>query len=481
MFIDHGYIYTLLEESKSAKPNEVIEVIDKAREGQKLSHRDVAILLQCKDNELLKYMAKVAGEIKENIYGKRVVTFAPLYISDYCINNCTYCEYRRDNKFKRKKLTLEEIRKETKKLSDLGHKRLALQCGEDYVNCSLEYILQSLDTICNSDFQKGKINKVSVNISASNCSQYDKLKEKNIGTYVLFQETYHKDTFKKVHPSSIKGNYEYHLNAFHRAANVGIKNLGGGILFGLYDYKFEIIALMMHEESLEKDFGFGFTNISMQRLKKSKRISLDDYSNLINDEDFKKAISIVRLGIPHVDIILSTQEDRRLRSDLLGCGVSQINESFYRDDISIEQDESYLGIYDDFSLEEVCEGKESKNIKNVLSDTSIEGLTHIELVKELLKEGYIPTECTACYSNCNEENSVFIDLNDKKEICNFNALICLMEYVLDYGDIELYEIANEVIEKEIIEIGNEEVRNILIEKIEQVKEGQRNITFFSIS
>lgn len=268
MFIDHDYITGLLEEAKETSKEEILEILAKAGAAKGLTHLEIAKLLQVEDEELLRKMFKAAGEIKRKIYGNRIVVFAPLYISDYCVNNCTYCGYKRDNKFRRRRLTNEEIREEVKLLEKMGHKRIALEAGEDPLHCDIDYVLEAIHTIYNTENERGNIRRINVNIAATTVENYRKLKAKNIGTYILFQETYHEPTYRKVHPQSIKGDYEYHLTAFERAMEAGIDDVGGGVLFGLSDYKFEVLALMLHNDHLEEKFGVGFHTVSVPRLKK---------------------------------------------------------------------------------------------------------------------------------------------------------------------------------------------------------------------
>ena len=270
MFIDHDYIEKILDESRLVSKEDVQVVINKAKNKEGLNHKDVAILLQLEDKDQLDSIYKIAGEIKESIYGKRIVMFAPLYVSNHCINNCLYCGYRRDNKFERRKLTQEEIKNEVKILESMGHKRLALEVGEDPVNVPIDYILECIDTIYKTQNDNGEIRRINVNIAATTVENYRKLKNANIGTYILFQETYHKPTYEKMHPKSIKGDYNYHLTSFDRAMEAGIDDVGAGVLFGLADPKFEVLALMLHNEHLEEKFNVGFHTISVPRLKKAE-------------------------------------------------------------------------------------------------------------------------------------------------------------------------------------------------------------------
>ena len=270
-------------------------------------------------------MYKIAGEIKESIYGKRIVMFAPLYVSDYCVNNCVYCGYKNCNTFKRRRLTQEEVAQEVKILEKMGHKRLALELGEDPVNAPIEYVLECLDTIYKTQNRNGEIRRVNVNIAATTVENYKKLKKANIGTYILFQETYNKPSYEAMHPKSLKGDYNYHLTAFDRAMEAGVDDVGAGVLFGLADPKFEVLGLMMHNEHLEKKFGVGFHTISMPRIKPAEGMTLENFPNLLTDEMFKKLVAIIRIAVPFTGLIMSTRETAEIRREVLKYGVSQVS------------------------------------------------------------------------------------------------------------------------------------------------------------
>ena len=274
-FTNHEEIYSLLNNSKNVKKEDVKNVLEKAKRKEKITPEDIATLLSISDEEQLQDLFTLAGQIKKDIYGDRIVVFAPLYVSDYCVNNCTYCGYRRDNEFSRRKLTRDEIQEEVKLLEKMGHKRLALEVGEDPVNCSIDYVVDAIDAIYSTKTESGAIRRINVNIAATTEENYKKLIEANIGTYILFQETYHKPTYEKVHPNSLKSSYEYHLNAFSRAMKAGIEDVGAGVLFGLADWKFEVLAMMMHNDYLEKEFGVGFQTISVPRMKKIRCIFIN--------------------------------------------------------------------------------------------------------------------------------------------------------------------------------------------------------------
>ena len=309
MFINHDYIYNILDETKNPTNEEIREVLEKAKKREGLSYKEIAILLQANDEKDLEEIYALAGEIKKDIYGKRIVVFAPLYVSDYCVNNCTYCGYKRDNKFERRRLTMEEVAEEVRILEKMGHKRLALELGEDPVNADIDFTLDCIRTIYNTQNANGEIRRVNVNIAATTVENYKKLKEIGIGTYILFQETYHKKTYEKVHPKSLKSDYEYHLTSFDRAMEAGIDDVGAGVLFGLYDPRFEVLALMMHNNHLEEKFGVGFHTVSVPRLQEATGVTLETYPHLLDDLMFKKVVAILRIALPFTGLILSTRRD----------------------------------------------------------------------------------------------------------------------------------------------------------------------------
>ncbi len=456
MFINHKYIGNLLEEAKSASKEQIQEVLEKAKKTKGLSHKDIAILLQIEDEEQLNEMYQIAGEIKKAIYGNRIVMFAPLYVSDYCVNNCTYCGYKRDNKFPRRRLTREEIQEEVKYLEKMGHKRLALEAGEDPVNCPIEYILEAIDAIYETENENGNIRRINVNIAATTVENYKKLKERNIGTYILFQETYHKPTYDGVHPKSIKGDYEYHLTAFDRAMEGGIDDVGAGVLFGLADPKFEVLALMLHNGHLEEKFGVGFHTISVPRIKKAEGMSLEEFPHLIDDNMFKKIVAIIRIAVPFTGIILSTRETAEMRQEVIKYGVSQVSAGSSVD----------VGGYKDRE-----QGKHANQFE--LSDER----SPMEVLKDLLDKGYIPSYCTACYRQ-GRTGDRFMQLAKSGQIqnvCGPNALMTLMEYILDYGDDELYEKAEKVIYQEADKIKREDIKELLLKNLKKIKNGERDL------
>ena len=455
MFINKDYIERLLDESKNATKEQIQEVLEKAKRKEGLKHRDIALLLQIEDKDQIEEMYEIAGQIKKDIYGKRIVMFAPLYVSDYCVNNCVYCGYKRDNKFNRRRLTMDEVAQEVKILEQMGHKRLALELGEDPVNAPIDYVLECLDTIYKTQNNNGEIRRVNVNIAATTVENYKLLKEKGIGTYILFQETYHKPTYDKMHPKSLKGDYNYHLTAFDRAMEAGIDDVGAGVLFGLADPRFEVLGLMMHNAHLEEKFGVGFHTISVPRLQPANGVSLENYPHLLDDKMFKKIVAILRIAVPFTGLILSTRETPEMRKELLKYGVSQISAG------------SSTGVG---GYKEREEGKEVKQFK------TNDERSPIEILKELLSDGYIPSYCTACYRK-GRTGDRFMSLaksGNIKYVCEPNALMTLLEFTLDYGDEELYKKSLEIIDKEVENIEREDIKSLTKESMEKMKKGQRD-------
>lgn len=456
MFINHDYINKVLEETKSASNEEITRVIEKAKKRNGLSYEDIAILLQAEDEEQLKEMYKLAGEIKESIYGKRIVVFAPLYVSDYCVNNCVYCGYQRCNTFTRRKLNQAEVAEEVKILEKMGHKRLALELGEDPVNAPIEYVIECLKTIYKTQNNNGEIRRVNVNIAATKVEEYKMLKEAGIGTYILFQESYHKPSYDIMHPQSLKSNYEYHLTAFDRAMEAGIDDVGAGVLFGLADPKFEVLALMMHNKHLEDMFGVGFHTISVPRLKPAEGVTLEKFPHLVSDDMFKKIVAVLRIAVPFTGLILSTRETADMRREVLKYGVSQVSAG----------SSTGVGGY-----------KERENGNDVSQFKTSDERSPMEILKELLEDGYIPSYCTACYrkGRTGERFMSLAKAGTIQYVCEPNALMTLMEFALDYGDEELYKKAHETINRETENIKREDIKELLKSNLEKLKNGERDL------
>ena len=456
MFINHELIESLLKEAKNSTAEDIDIVLNKAHNRQKLNHRDIATLLEIENKDQIDKLYKIAGEIKNEIYGNRVVLFAPLYISNYCVNDCAYCGFSRSNKFSRKKLNMDEIKEEVKILEKMGHKRLALEAGEDPINCDINFILDALDAIYSTYNENGNIRRVNVNIAATTVENYRLLKEKGIGTYILFQETYHEPTFKKMHGKSIKNDYEYHLTAFDRAMEAGVDDVAAGVLFGLADPKFEVLGLMMHNEHLEEKYGVGFHTISFPRLKKAEGMSLEDFPNIVDDEMFKKIVAITRLAVPYTGIIMSTREEASMRDELLKYGVSQVSVG------SLTGVGGYKA-YEDGDVIDQFEVGDHRDAN--------------ELLKNLISSGYIPSYCTACYRK-GRTGDRFMSLAKTGQIhnvCTPNALTTLMEFLIDYGDEELKEIGEKFIKEQIQNIERDDIKNIVTNNLVALKEGKRDL------
>ncbi len=453
--INKTYIESVLKTAENPTTNEINNIIKKASRRQKLSHVEIAQLLNATDENQVSDIYQVAGKIKDEIYGKRVVIFAPLYISNFCVNNCKYCGYRRDNKFPRKKLTQLEIAAQAKNLEKLGHKRLALEVGEHPLETPIDYVVDSIKTI----YESSSIRRINVNIAATTVEEYKKLKDVGIGTYILFQETYDLEAYNNQHDISIKGDYDYHLHAFDRAFEAGIDDVGAGVLFGLANWKFEVLALIIHNEYLEEKYGVGFHTISVPRLKKAEGMSLEDYPEMIDDEQFNRLVTVLRLAVPYVGLILSTRESKETRELLIKHGVSQISAGSKTD----------VGGYHD----ETEEAKEHDQFE--LSDER----SVMEVNKDLIDKGFIPSYCTACYRK-GRTGDRFMQLAKNGTIgliCEPNALLTLTEYIMDYGDEAMVKSGMKYINKHAKTIKNDKIKDTLKENIKRIIAGERDLFF----
>lgn len=454
MFIHKEYIEGLLGQAKKTPDQEIDAILDKAAAFQGLTHGEVAALLMTESKEHIQRIFEVAGKIKEHIYGNRIVMFAPLYVSDYCINRCKYCGYQHDNQFNRHRLTMDEIREEVKILEKMGHKRLALEAGEDPVNCSIDYILDCIRTIYEMKLDNGEIRRVNVNIAATTAENYRKLKEIGIGTYILFQETYHQPTYEDIHLSGPKKNYAYHLTAFDRAMEGGIDDVGGGVLFGLYDPYFEVLGLMLHNEHLEEKFGVGFHTISVPRICQAEGADLSVFKHMVDDETFKKLVAVIRLAVPFTGMIVSTRESAKMRKELIKIGISQVSAGS-----AVE-----VGGYT---------ARENKGAQFRVADDR----SAMDILGWLMDEGLVPSFCTACYRK-GRTGDRFMSLaksGNIKNVCHPNALMTLCEYMLDYGDDGFKARAEKVIQQEIPKIENEKIRHLVADHIGRLKNGERDL------
>ena len=456
MKIDRDYVLSLIDGAKNTTDEEIDRILEKAKEKKGLEHSEIAALLEIKREDQAQRLFEIAGQIKRDVYGNRVVLFAPLYISDYCVNNCVYCGYKCKNKFTRRRLTMDEIRREVEILEKMGHKRLALEAGEDPVNCPIDYVLESIKTIYDTYEKNGVIRRINVNIAATTVENYRKLKEAQIGTYILFQESYDEDIYRKMHPNCIKGDYDYHTTAFDRAMEGGIDDVGAGVLFGLADPKFEVLSLMLHNQHLEKKFGVGFHTISVPRLRPAEGVNLETFPNLVDDEMFKKIVAIIRLAVPYTGMILSTREDEEMRKLLLEYGISQVSAG------------SVTGVG---GYEEASRGL------NVDQFEKADERTPMEVINDLIDNNYIPSYCTACYRT-GRTGEKFMAIAKSEKIhymCKPNALTTLMEYAVDYGDEEFLEKAEKFVRDQADSIDREDIKQFTIDNIQKLKDGQRDL------
>lgn len=461
-FICHEEILDTLsyaEENKNNLPL-IDSILTKAKERKGLSHREASVLLACENEEKIKEMYALAQQFKKDFYGNRIVMFAPLYLSNYCVNGCVYCPYHMKNKhIARKKLTQEDVRREVIALQDMGHKRLAIEAGEDPVNNPIEYILECIKTIYSVKHKNGSIRRVNVNIAATTIENYRKLKEAGIGTYILFQETYHKESYEKLHPTGPKHDYDYHTEAMDRAMEGGIDDVGLGVLFGLELYKYEFAGLLMHAEHLEAVHGVGPHTISVPRIKRADDIDPSAFDNGIDDDTFAKICALIRISVPYTGMIISTRESKQVREKVLPLGVSQISGASrtsvggYAEPEEEDDNSSQFDVSDNRTLDEV--------------------------VHWLMDLGYIPSFCTACYRE-GRTGDRFMALCKAKQIqncCHPNALLTLKEYLNDYASEDTKRIGLELIAKELDNIPNPKAKEVCIERLKLIDEGKRDFRF----
>ncbi len=457
-FINHEEILETLAYADENKDNVglIDALIEKAKLRKGLSHREASVLLACDIAEKNEEIFKLAEQIKKDFYGNRIVMFAPLYLSNYCVNGCTYCPYHAKNKhIARKQLTQEEIRREVIALQDMGHKRLALEAGEDPVHNTMEYYLKCIDTIYSIKHKNGAIRRANINIAATTVDNYRLLKEAGIGTYILFQETYHKESYLQLHPTGPKHDYDYHTEAMDRAMEGGIDDVGLGVLFGLDKYRYEFAGLLMHAEHLEAAFGVGPHTISVPRLKRADDIDPDQFDNGIDDDIFAKLVACIRISVPYTGMIISTRENQKTRERVLHLGISQISGGSRT---------SVGGYYEP-------EPEDAKSEQFDISDTrSLD-----EVVRWLMEMDYIPSFCTACYRE-GRTGDRFMSLCKSGQIqncCHPNALMTLKEYLMDYAAPETKAIGDRLIEKEVLNVPNEKARKIVMENLRLIEEDNR--------
>jgi 2-iminoacetate synthase len=461
-FIDHQEILDSLAYADANKNNpEVIDaILEKARRRKGLSHREASVLLSCELEDKNQEMFALAEQIKKDFYGNRIVLFAPLYLSNYCINGCVYCPYHAKNKhIARKKLTQVEIRREVIALQDMGHKRLALETGEDPINNPIEYVLESIQTIYSIKHKNGAIRRVNVNIAATTVENYKRLKEAGIGTYILFQETYHKESYQKLHPTGPKSDYAYHTEAHDRAMQGGIDDVGLGVLFGLELYRYEFAGLLMHAEHLEAAFGVGPHTISVPRICPADDIDPTTFDNSVPDDVFAKIIACIRIAVPYTGMIISTRESPKMRARALHLGISQISGG----------SRTSVGGY-------VEEEKEEDNSAqfDVSDRRSLD-----EVLKWLMEMGYLPSFCTACYRE-GRTGDRFMSLCKAGQIqncCQPNAMMTLKEYLVDYASTATRAVGEQLIQQEMQHIPSEKVKEIVKERLQKIEAGERDFRF----
>lgn len=461
-FIDHQEILDTLTYSDAHKNDQALitEILQKAKKRKGLSHREASVLLMCEDPEMNKQIFHLAEQIKKDFYGNRIVLFAPLYLSNYCVNGCVYCPYHAVNKhIPRKKLTQEDIRKEVIALQDMGHKRLAIEAGEDPVNNPIEYILECIDTIYSVHHKNGDIRRVNVNIAATTVENYRKLKDAGIGTYILFQETYHKESYERLHPTGPKHDYNYHTEAMDRAMEGGIDDVGLGVLFGLELYRYEFAGILMHAEHLEAVHGVGPHTISVPRIRRADDIDPSTFSNGIDDDTFAKIVACIRIAVPYTGMIVSTRESKACREKVLHLGISQISGGSrtsvggYYEPEPEDEDSSQFDVNDNRTLDEV--------------------------VRWLMEMDYVPSFCTACYRE-GRTGDRFMSLCKSGQIqncCLPNALMTLKEYLEDYASPATAALGMDLIEKELDNIPNPKVKEIVTKHLYDIHSGQRDFRF----
>ena len=461
-FINHDEILRSLGYAEKNRENrhEIERILEKAAAFKGISHDEAVLLLDCGSDDLNERIFSLAKEIKEKFYGGRIVLFAPLYLSNYCVNGCTYCPYHLKNKhICRKKLTQEEIAAEVTALQDMGHKRLAIETGEDPVMNPIEYVLESIKTIYGVKHKNGSIRRVNVNIAATTVENYRKLKEVGIGTYILFQETYNKESYEKLHPTGPKHDYAYHTEAMDRAMDGGIDDVGLGVLFGLDSYRYELTGIIMHAEHLEAAKGVGPHTISIPRIRPADDIDPSEFTNAVPDDIFEKIAAVIRIAVPYTGMIVSTRESAKTRRRVLELGVSQISGG----------SKTSVGGYAEPSDDDEGSAQFDVNDRRTLD----------EVVNWLLKLGYIPSFCTACYRE-GRTGDRFMSLLKAGQIsncCHPNALMTLKEYLMDYASADTRAAGESVIAREIMNIPNEKTRAVCQQRLADIADGKRDFRF----
>jgi 2-iminoacetate synthase len=460
-FIPDATIMKILSDTKEPDSRDISDIVDKAKEAKGLSPDEVGKLLNVRSDPNLEVLYDAAREVKEKIYGKRIVLFAPLYFSSFCVNNCAYCGYRRDNEFRRQKLSREEVMEEVRVLEAMGHKRLALECGEDPVNCPIEYVEEVIQAVYDTKLDRGSIRRVNVNIAATTVQDYKRLKAANIGTYILFQETYHRPTYEFMHLQGPKSSYDWHLGAMDRAMEAGIDDVGIGALLGLYDYRYEVLGLIYHALHLEERFGVGPHTISVPRLRPARGVTLETFPYLMADGDFKKIVAILRLAVPYTGIILSTRERPGFRDEVIKVGVSQISAG----------SQTGVGAY---------RHEHRADLEDEVPQFAVDdNRTPDEIIASLAKSGYIPSYCTACYrqGRTGDRFMEFAKTGEIQNLCQPNAILTFKEYLLDYASDSTRRTGEEAIKAHLEMIPSEKVRKETEKRLARLEQGERDFYF----
>ena len=461
-FIHEGEIRATLEYGREHRNDRALidEILSKAEEGKGISHREAAVLIEVEDKDVEERIFAIARKLKERIYGNRIVMFAPLYLSNYCVNGCVYCPYHAKNRtIPRRKLTQEEIRREVIALQDMGHKRLALETGEHPLQSPIEYVLESIDTIYSIHHKNGAIRRVNVNIAATTVENYTKLKDAGIGTYILFEETYDREAYERLHPTGPKSDWAYHTEAMDRAMLGGIDDVGVGALFGLSNYRYDVVGILMHAEHLEARFGVGPHTISVPRIRPADDIDPKDFPDAVTDEVFRRIVAVLRIAVPYTGMIVSTRESKRCRELVLDVGVSQLSGGSktsvggYAEGIEDAEDSAQFDISDNRTLDDI--------------------------IAWLLELGYLPSFCTACYRE-GRTGDRFMSLAKRGLIgncCAPNALMTLAEYLEDYASPRVKLLGKQMIASQTPIIPSEKVRQITERNLEAIVNGKRDFRF----
>lgn len=451
--VNEQEIFKVLEETANPTKQQISTVLDKASLKKGLSLKDAGILVNAVGTELTEDIFKCASKIKNDIYGERLVFFAPLYVSNYCVNDCDYCAFHKKNKQPRKKLSLDEVKQQVEVLIRMGHKRLLLEFGEDPVNNTIDYVIDVIKTVYNTKVGNGEIRRVNVNVSATNAEDYKKLKEVGIGTYQLFQETYNRETYEKYH-NGPKADYERQITAHDRAFAAGVDDVGVGVLFGLYDWRFEVLALLSHSKYLDKKYGVGPHTISVPRLKPASTVNMDSKYE-VSDNEFLLVIAILRLAVPYTGMIISTRENAQIRRKAFKIGISQTSAA----------SRTYPGAYGDGNKSGQFELSDHRSVSDV--------------IKDVLEQGLMPSYCTACYRQ-GRTGHTFMDLakpGDIHNLCRPNAILTFKEYLEDYATEEVRKVGTGIIEQTIKEISNESLRAETEKRITEIEAGKRDLFF----